>query len=129
MYLGILDSNKEKKVANRPPQKAVRVGQFERTLEQFNREMAVKTSLTMAKFHELYVAPLERRILFLELLTGIRLIRWVVSLPGRIKAWFTQKFTEPVPEVAAAVPESVPEPIPEAEPEHDGQPRILTPDD
>ena len=113
-------------MTNRPPQRPVRVGQFERAMEEFNREMAVKTSLTMAKFHELYVAPLHRRILVLELLTGIRLVRWMLSLPGRVKAWFMQKFTEPVPELAAAVPESVPEPTPVPKPEHDGRPRILS---
>ncbi|MCR4339042.1 MAG: hypothetical protein NUW01_04045 [Gemmatimonadaceae bacterium] len=124
-------------MSNRKPQRTVREGQFDRAMEGFNREMATKTALTMARFHELYVKPLERRIMVLELLTGIRLLRWTLSLPGRIKDWLFITFTEPVPEVAP-VPEGTlgvtgaetmtgPIEVPaQPEPEHDGRTRILT---
>ena len=109
-------------MTNKPGQKTVRAGQFDAAMEQMNHEMAIKTALTMSKFHELYVRPMERRILFLELSTGIRLMRWIVSLPWRIKAWFLLTFTEPVIDE----PDAIAEPEPAIEPEHDGRSRVLT---
>ena len=42
-----------------------------------NFEQAQKVAASLAKFHQIYVGPLERRILLIETLTGIRLVRWI----------------------------------------------------
>lgn len=56
---------------------AVRVAQLERTLEGFNREIGVKVAESMHRYHTEYVTPLEERVLLLETILGIRLMRWL----------------------------------------------------
>ena len=102
-------------MTNRGKQRTVREGQFDRAMEEFNREIAVKTTLTMAKFHDLYVAPLEARLLLVETLLGIRLLRW-------IKGWLLKTFTEPVEEVAAQGAEEEPADAHEPAAEHESNP-------
>ncbi|KKK96107.1 hypothetical protein LCGC14_2666120, partial [marine sediment metagenome] len=58
-------------MTNRRPQKTVRVGQFDRALDAMNFEMAQKTAASLAKFHQAYVAPFERRIVLIETLTEL----------------------------------------------------------
>jgi hypothetical protein len=64
----------------RPPQQAVRVARFEATLDRFNSEIGEKTAFTLAKFHEMYVAPLEQRIAELE-------TPWYRRMWHRLTAW------------------------------------------
>lgn len=42
---------------NRTPQKTVRAGQLDKTLEQFNAEMGVKVAETLHRYHDQYVEP------------------------------------------------------------------------
>lgn len=134
-------------MGNRPPQRTVREGQFNRALDIMNFEMAQKTAKSMAAFHAAYVAPLERRILLIETITGIRLVRWIRWtlyrgwrwVRGKILAgwhrfymWATEAIPEEVKEpspldhleegtVVAMIDEE-----PEPEPEDDGVSRILS---
>ena len=128
-------------MSNRPPQQVVRAGQFDRALAAMNFEMAQKTAASLAKFHGAYVAPLERRILLIETLTGIRLLRWIrwtlyrgwLWVRGKLLAgWhhFYMRFSEAIPEefrdeAEEEKVEPEEEPPPEPEPEHDGRNRIL----
>lgn len=86
-------------MTNRGPQKTVRVGQFEKALEQFKKEldfdMAQKTASVLARFHGLYVAPLERRVLIIETILLIRPVRWCWR--KFVRAWdrFYRKMTIP----------------------------------
>ena len=120
-------------MGNRPQQRTVREGKLNATLEAMNFEMAKKTAIAMASFHHEYVEPLEKRILFIETIFGIRLVRWIrwmvylgfrwVRETGR--ALWHRVFmagTEPVPEEAE---EPIQEDAP-PEPEHDGVSRILS---
>ena len=109
---------------NKPQDRTVREGKFNRTLDAMNYEMAQKTAKSMAIFHEKYVTPLERRLMTIETVTGIRLMRWIRWELFGLWQRLYMRFTEAVPQeegeptVAAPVLETVPEP------EHDGVSRI-----
>ncbi len=120
-------------MGNRPPQKTVREGQFNRALDAMNFEMAQKTAASLAKFHHAYLAPMERRLLHIETITGIRLLRWIrykLYLGLRLvidRVWhpFYMRFSEEIPEEVKD-PEPGPTEEPEPEPEDDGVSRILS---
>jgi hypothetical protein len=105
---------------NREPQKTVRAGQLDRTLEQFNAEIGVKVAETLHRYHEQHVEP---RLAALEAPFWRRWWR-------KIKA--ALEWLRPVKESDFA-PE--PEPV-EAEPEPaapseivQARPRIIRPDE
>lgn len=108
---------------NRPPQKAVRVGQLERTLEQFNAEMGYKVAESLRRYHEDFIEP---RLVKLEAPFWRRwwsVLKKVVAIVDIIRP---EKETVTVP-----YNETVPD---EAEPEPPSQielarPRIIRPDE
>ncbi len=129
------------------------------TLDAHSLQMAQGTAMALAKFHEGYVAPLERRILLIETITGIRLVRWVryrlyLGMRWVIdKIWhpFYMRFSEAKPveeseEGAGSPLDHLEDPtdaiyiddddvsaavvhIKDPDPEHDGHRRILRLDD
>ena len=129
-------------MANRPPQQVVRAGQFDRALQNFSLEMGAKTAQAMAKFHGMYIAPLERRILLIETILGIRLVRWIRFTLYRGWRWVRGKVlagwhhfymwaTKAIPEELRETQDSdetqdSPLEEPSPEPEHDGNSRILS---
>lgn len=103
-------------MTNRPPQRTVREGQFNRALDAMNLEMAQKTAASLAKFHGAYIAPLERRILLIETLTGIRLVRWIRWTLYRGWRWVRGKVFAGWHHFYMAVTEAAPEKLKEASP-------------
>jgi hypothetical protein len=88
---------------NRPSKRSripVRVGGLERTLDNFNRELAQKTAMTMAEYDHGYVAPLRARVAWLERSLWARF--WY-RLSAKIRP------AKPLPRTGPAAPTAIPE--------------------
>lgn len=83
-------------------ERAVRAGQFDRAMEEFNAEMGAKVATAIAQSHTLIVEP---RLQLLEFVTGIRFLRWLrdailplYCLPDRYPVVHSTIESEPVQE-------------------------------
>lgn len=79
---------------NKGRSRAVREERFERSLDVMNYEMSMKTAESMAKYHEAYVEPLEKRLRTVELFFGVVFVRWCHRKLGYAWHWLYMKFTE-----------------------------------
>ena len=81
----------------------VRVGALEATLEHFNKEMSVKVALSLQKYDQLHVAPLRRRVQWLE--TPLIVRAYVV-----VHDWLLARLRKPEALVEPPAPAAAPEP-------------------
>jgi hypothetical protein len=107
---------------NRPPQKAVRAGQLDRTLEMFNAEIGQKVAESLHQYHVEFVEP---RLAALE---APFYRRWWSKLKAVIR-WLSPVRVEVA--VTEVEPEQESEPEPPEPPSEivQARPRIIRPDE
>jgi hypothetical protein len=105
---------------NRTPQKAVRAGQFDRAMDEFNKEMGVKVAESLHHYHTRFVEP---RLAALEAPFWRRWWRKIKAAIEWLRPVKESDFA-PEPEPVEAEPEpSAPSEIVQA------RPRIIRPDE
>lgn len=99
-----LVDHRERRIAGPDPRATVRAGKLDKTLEQFNEEMGGKVAQSIMTYHNRYVAPLERRIAWLELPWYRKLWLNAVATVEYARIWVKTKLTPAEPETGTTVP-------------------------